>query len=304
MRRRKIAQQPRVVPIARLAAAATLIMVLASNSRADLKDVKVGALVDGKQQDDIGRLFAPDVTIKGDDGAEGAVFKLNDAFKSLMNDDKGCQFRWFQVITQHDQPPFWKGAPPPSYPFVDGPSGGWDYQRDPPFKYKSGTPGGDTAPFYENDDDFKPNKNSYSLYKDVHDASKGTSMESDGPGLPAGASTVAKFQSYLVFVDAAMRKAMEFDVLIGFSWEIGRDKDKKPYAKGPTLIDKIDVAFLNKAMEPSGFKGWEAKTGLDIGSCYMPSPEPDSLTIAALGSLGIVVFGLRKHVVRGSQASN
>jgi hypothetical protein len=261
--------------------AAISVLVLGSTARADLNNVMVPALVNGKEEKDIGRLFAADVTIKGDNGAEGAIFKLNDAFKALMDDKMGCEFRWFQVIADHSNPPFWKGAGPPSYPFVDGPSGGWDYQRDPQYKYKSGKPGGDTSPFYENDDSFKPNENSYPDYKDVHDASKGKSWQSDGPGLPAGPNTVAKFQTYLVFVDPAMRKAMEFDILIGFSWEIGRDKDGKAYAKGPTLIDKIDLAFLNKSLEPSGFKGWTAKTGLDIGSCTMSNPEPDTLTLAA-----------------------
>jgi hypothetical protein len=283
------------VPLVCLSLVVISLPAMVTTARADLKDVKVPALVKGTQETDIGRLFAVDVTVKGNDAAEGAFFKLNDKFKSLMSDSGGCEFRWFQIITEHSNPPFWKGAAPPSYPFVDGPSGGWDYERDPQYKYKSGKPGGDTSPFYENDDSFTPTKYSYSLYKDVHDVRKGVTKMSDGPGIPDGPNSVVKFQTYLVFTDPDLRKAMQFDVLIGFSWEIGRDKDGKPYTKGPTLIDKLDVAFLNKSLEPSGFKGWEAKTGLDIGCCFMPSPEPNSLAIAAVGSLGVIAFGRRKH---------
>jgi hypothetical protein len=269
------------------------LMLVASEARGDLM-LKVPALVNGKQENSIGQVTALTVTIKGDSGAEGAFFKLDDGFKFLMNDAKGCQFRWFQVMTQNDDPPVWKGKPPPSYPFVDGPSGGWDYERDPPFKYKSGKPGGDTVPFYENDDDFTPNKNSYPLYKDVHSQKDGVVKESDGPGLPRGASSIRKFETYLVFVDPMMRKAMQFDVLVGFGWEIGLDKDKKPYAKGSEEIKKLDLAMLNKSLEPSGFKGWEAKTGLDIGACAMASPEPDSRTIVLVGSLGAFAFFYRR----------
>jgi hypothetical protein len=279
-------------------AATMLVFVIASTCRAELKDIKVPALVKGTQEADIGRLFALDVTVKGNEAAEGAFFRLNDKFKSLMSDSGGCEFRWFQVITEHSNPPFWLGAAPPSYPFVDGPSGGWDYERDPKFKYKSGKPGGDTSPFYENDDNFTPTKYSYSLYKDVHDVSKGVTKMSDGPAIPDTANSVAKFQTYLAFTDPDLRKAMQFDVLIGFSWEIGRDMDKRAYTQGPTLIDKLDLASLNKSLDPSGFKGWEAKTGLDIGCCYMPNPEPDSFTIAAICTLSLFVCRRRELLLK------
>lgn len=222
-------------------------------------------------------------------GFESASFTLNSAFRSLMSDAQGNQFRFFQVIYYDDEPTTWLGkiitpasAPAHSGTVVDTPAGGWDYEL----------PGGDDfVPFYESDTANNPVTNQpYAFptlsYPSLHSPDRqnpGTSSTLDAPGL-VNPNHQTLFETFLVYYTPALAATRTFDVLGGFQWGVQTDA-----LANQTGIDSVNlnaaalsppgIAELSGALARSGFQGWTAQ----VVSAFAPLPVPEPGT-------GMVVF--------------
>ena len=101
-----------------------LLVVLCSSGIADAAVITVNATFEG-QNVSIGKIDVS-VGIQGTTGKEEATFTFDDPWGKL---DARCDFRWFQIITSDDCPVTCGGGKNPVFPFVDPPSGGWDYPK-------------------------------------------------------------------------------------------------------------------------------------------------------------------------------
>ena len=206
---------------------------------------------------------------------EKATFTFLDGWGRL---DLLCDFRWYQIITDDTNPPPYGQGKVPSTPYVDPPSGGYDYQQT------SG--GADNDPFYENSD---PGNYAYPNFSAQHVEGK-NSWTDDFPGLNKNESVT--FESYLVVMGKCIGENA-FNVLSGFSWGIARDASGNYSKTDPASIASFDLTELNTAMANSGFAGtsWKAVTGKDLACCV---PEPSSIALLAMGLLGMFMLHLRR----------
>lgn len=208
----------------------------------------------------IGDLAASNGYFKNDPNTgqllETGSFTLGMNYRYLMDDAHPCQFRWFQIVTTDASPPNYLGTPP-TVPYTDPPSGGWDYERTPKDNFLTGKPGADDAPFYEDNPGFGGTFD----YNNFHSAANGTSRTEDRPGLPNGS---LQFQTYLVFVNPELAADHEFIPLIGYSWGgTGNAAGKGTSFNGPTLIlsANFDFALMQDALNSDGFALWSPTRG-------------------------------------------
>lgn len=201
---------------------------------------------------------------------EYGEFKFDAKWKDL---DTCCDFRWYQIFTYDDHPGALPGGTVLKTPYVDPPAGGYDYQQPK---------GADKTPFYENDDD--GNTYYFSNFKDTHiEKEKSWTYDSPGLGLYKNGEKM-KIETYLCGYGEGIEKEIgknKFDVLWGFSWELGVDGTGAKYAK---LIDEIkpaafDLKNLKLALDNSGFNAWDVVTGTDYKNCI---PEPASIVLLVL----------------------
>jgi hypothetical protein len=180
--------------------------------------IHVRAIVNGVDSE-IGFL---EPTISDGDAAEDkferATFDLHPDFGFLMNDQLGCQFRFFQIVTSDSdpmRPPMVNGILP-NIPYVDPPSGGYQGQTS-----AMGN-GADTSPFYENDDGagpyafqrysdfFNEADSAFPVNTPVHDPVNGIVNTNDFPDVSDNSRV--DFETYIVFVDETLRAQKTFDV--------------------------------------------------------------------------------------------
>ena len=237
----------------------------------------------------------------GDNFVNEATFQLNDAFKSLMND---CgQFRWFQIVTTDTDPINYQGKLLKAA-YVDPPSGGWDYQRNPAGDFTKGTPGADTSPFYENDIGFAGNKNSYPNLDGslqvfggkagpfpIQDTSLGLIRTQDVPGL-GGNNNKLIFETFLAYISDCM-PANTFQILGGYTWGIQTDGAGKlskiapsDIAFAPDLVPNTNVVNATAALANS-FPGWTAVFDSEIELCCVPEPATWMVIVLMGGYLGV-----------------
>jgi hypothetical protein len=193
--------------------------------------------------------------------------------------DTNCDFRWVQFITHDDCDVPWNNGMDPSFPFIDPPSGGWDYQQ-------SGG-GADTDPFYSNSGNGSYH---YGNFSDHHEEGVRSFID-DYPAICDGANNKTVWETYLVVFGCEAKK---FSVLAGFDWTIGRDNTGDPTSDGPNTIANIDTTRIETAMTNAGFTGWDAQTGTDLACCL---PEPAGFVLVV--GLG-VLSTLRRRATRGA----
>jgi hypothetical protein len=230
-----------------------------------------------------------------------ATFQLNDAFKSLTND--WGQFRWFQIVTTDTDPINYQGKLLKA-PYVDPPSGGWDYQRNPAGDFTKGTPGADASPFYENDIGFTGNKNSYPNLDGelqvfggkngpfpIQDTGLGLIRTQDVPGL-GGANNKLIFETFLAYISDCM-PPNTFQVLAGYTWGIQTDGAGKlskiapsDITFAPDLIPNTNVVNATAALANS-FPGWTAMFDSEIEMCCVPEPATWLVIMLMCGYLGV-----------------
>lgn len=230
---------------------------------------------------------------------EEGLFQLDNAHKYLMNNDHGCQFRYFQIV-YHDPDPIKYLGNPLSAPYTDPPKDGWDYQRTPVNNYTTGSPGADQSPFYENDD---TNATTYKYPKysgqlttfggqgpfPVHSDAGGYVLTQDVPGYGTAAmtNTTLDFYTFITFVDNDLRANKQFIILAGYQWGIGRDGTGSYYAIQPTALDLSDELILQPrvadALFADGFSDWTALYQGDV-NCV---PEPATLLLIAIGGVAL-----------------
>lgn len=290
------------------AALGTVIAIFAIANYGFAATYNVSATVNGTYQQ-IGTLDAVYQAYAGGGKAEEGVFQLNAANKFLMNDVCDCEFRWFQVVTEDTSPINYLGSPLAAA-YVDPPANGWDYERTPANNYTTGTPGGDSAPFYEDDDSW-PGTSAYGKYSGtltnfggtldanaaIHNATTGTLRTQDVPGLQPSSSL--KFMTFVSFMNSAMKSAKEFDVLWGYSWGISAA------ANGTLTYDNIveitDAGLTDdglqgtiiNAMGADGFNGWTPvfrNANLTV-TCV---PEPASFVLFLMAGCTLVIRERRK----------
>lgn len=244
------------------------VVALCSNAVTEAATISVTAKV-GANEVTIGDI---DVTvgIQGSQGNEQATFTFDDPWGKL---DNMCDFRWFQIITSDDCPVPWDSGKDPVFPFVDPPSGGWDYQ--------SGDGGADADPFYENSD---PGNYAYPNFSARHEEGV-KSWTDDGPGLCENPNTKTEWETYLVVTGPGIEKKVgekKFEVLAGYKWSVGRDGTGAAIKTGPTEIANPNTANLDTAMDNSGFADWSALTGTDLSCCI---PEPSTFVSFSIAML-------------------
>jgi len=260
-----------------LVAIAITFAVSAQNAAA----IPVHAMING-QDTIIGDLSASNGYYQNDPNTnkllETGSFTLDMAYKAYMHDADGCQFRWFQIVTADASSPNYLGNPP-TVPYTDPPSNGWDYERTPPNDFRNGTPGADNSPFYEDNPGFGGTFD----YNNFHSEAQGTSRTEDRPGLPNGN---LQFQTYLVFINADLASKMMFIPLIGYSWGGTGDGTKGTSFNGPTIINpaNFDFTLMQNALNADGFAAWKPTTG-DI--VCVPEPSTWVLLIFSVTALAV-----------------
>jgi hypothetical protein len=201
-----------------------------------------------------------------------ATFDLSSPSALLLDVDKGCEFRWFQVITSLDPmpegavgiPATWKGKEMDSYgtPFVDPPAGGYDYQPD----------GDDFQPFYWNTETEWPY---------MHEEGKSTTIV-DTPTRPWAGEKV--FVTCLVLYCPEEDPNTFYLTENGcFTWSL-ETRDHGNYIgiviSEPKPVPNSDspgyVAYLEGALDRSGFPGWS------IEPAYSINGNPTSLVFASV----------------------
>lgn len=234
-------------------------------------------------------------------GSELGGFILAPAYRGLLDDAAGREFRFFQVVYYDDEPSTWggslitaAGAAAHSGTVVDVPSGGWDYQL----------PGGDDAsPFYESDTAANPvtlapyayPSLSYPVLHSADGSDPGYVLTHDLPSVLA-ANHLALFQTFLVYSDPLLAAAQRFDLVSGYAWGVGTNAGGTQYGISPTgvVITPALVAELNGALGQSGFGGWTAQYDPN----FVPVPEPGMGWLVGLGLVGAVGRGLRLRLQR------
>lgn len=247
----------------------------------------------------IGTLNAS-ATLSGGQVVEEATFQLNNSFLYLMNDAQNWQFRYFQIVTVDTDPINYLGQPL-NAPYTDPPSGGWDYQRNPANNL-AGTPGADTSPFYENDNGFVLNPNSYPTYSGslnvfggangnfpIHSQAGGYVRTQDVPGIPANNSL--SFDTLITFYAPGVT-GNEFIPLAGYSWGISANGTGALTPTAPVALDLSQDALqadVINALGADGFTGWNALFGGTI-----TVPEPATLALLAMGLAALALRALRR----------
>lgn len=219
---------------------------------------------------------------------EEAWFQLNDDYKYLMCDAQSQQFRYFQISVNDSNPANWHGEELGA-PYTDPPSGGWDYERDPPGDWQNGVPGGDTSPFYEDDPGFTTSTfGTYNdsiknymvddeLYTLIHSEERGYVITQDAP-YPYDYDIV--FDTFITYINPYFANNKQFIVLAGYSW--GFDSTGGSIIQ-PSILDISSETLkttVTNALGADGFSGWSARYGLEI-------PEPRTLALLGLGSLAM-----------------
>jgi hypothetical protein len=227
----------------------------------------------------IGNLF---ISVTRNDGIENSEFDLLPQYRSLMSDDLGQQFRFFQVITYDDEPTTWEngriitsaGTADHVETVVDAPAGGWDYML--PL-------GEDYVPFYESDTRTNPSTGKPYVYDWAY-ATTGGATAVHTPDTSTQGWVVSKdkpllsnpndntfFETYITYIDPTLRGRQHFDVLGGFSWGILTGPNGNQFGISPTAIpfENINFAELQGALGRSGYDGWtivvpESSTALTI----------------------------------------
>lgn len=220
---------------------------------------------------------------------------------------------WLQTIW-HDDAPAEIGGNIPTFPVIDPPSGGWDYQNNTGsdgvdndgdgmtdeadedigadgndndgdgMVDEVGETGDDTAPWYWNpaeESTYNVDMQSYEYYDNPFDT--------PAPGY-TGFSTylVAVASNFCDDADAMCLAAGEMLVLGGFDWRISTAAiTVQSTFSAPTAGD---LAEINVAMGNSGFTGWTA-VGDKVICCV---PEPSTMGMLVL-SAAIVAW--RRKVV-------
>lgn len=240
-------------------------------------------------------------------GFESATFSLNSAFRSLMSDAQGNQFRFFQVIYYDDEPTTWQGniitpasAPAHSGTVVDTPAGGWDYEL----------PGGDDfKPFYESDTENNPATNQpYAFptlsYPDLHSpdgTNPGTVSTMDFAGL-GNPNDRTLFETFLVYSSPALAAMQTFDLLGGFQWGVQTDAQANEFGidssnLNPSALSPPGIAELNAALNRSGFQGWSAQVVSAFAPLPASVPEPGT-GVVLLAGLTLLSAGWRRRIRR------
>ena len=261
-------------------------------------DANVTGQVPGTQ---IGTLDSS-ATLTGGQVVEEATFQLNNSFLYLMNDAQNWEFRYFQIVTVDTDPINYLGQPL-NAPYTDPPSGGWDYQRNPAGNFQAGTPGADTSPFYENDNGFVLNPNSYPTYSGslnvfggangnfpMHSQAGGYVRTQDVPGIPANNSLT--FDTFITFYAPGVT-GNQFIPLAGYSWGISANGTGALTPTAPTALDLSQDALqadVINALGADGFTGWNALFGGTI-----TVPEPRTLALLAMGFAALALRALRRR---------
>jgi hypothetical protein len=230
---------------------------------------------------------------------ETGTFTLDAAYRNLLSDANGLQFRFFQVIYYDDLPAKWNGVEMPTAhaeahteTVVDTPAGGWDYMI--------ADGGDDMSPFYESDTANNPvTKLPYAFpglsYPALHSAdgvNPGTISTSDNPNPTVhDPNTATLFETFLAYETPAMLAKKQVDLLGGFWWGVTTDAGgtRSGLDGGSIIGTDINAGTLNEmqdALDRSGFGAWKAISDLTI------IPEPSTL---ALCLLAVVLFGLRQR---------
>jgi hypothetical protein len=241
-------------------------------------------------------------TLSGGQVVEEATFQLNNSFNYLMNDAQNWQFRYFQIVTVDTDPINYLGQPL-NAPYADPPSNGWDYQRNPANNWQTGTPGADTSPFYENDNGFALNPNSYPTYSGslnvfggangnfpIHSQAGGYVRTQDVPGIPANNSL--SFDTFITFYAPGIT-GNQFIPLAGYSWGITANGTGALTPTAPTALDLSQDALqadVINAMAADGFTGWNALFGGTI-----TVPEPGVLALLAMAFTALVLRVQRRY---------
>ena len=216
---------------------------------------------------------------------EAGTFTLTGGYKSLMSDGMGCQFRFFQILTDDAGTSLTYKMKPLTFPIVDPPSGGYDKNPE------------DTLPFYETNAEYAQDSRTHNL---GHNQTDGVSRTFDHPHTSKpNPNGVDGFQTYLVFSDPALVAAKQFDVLEGYSFGDMYDANSKIKSfSGPTFIDPgaFNLPFLTTALNNGGFAGWKPIVGYNVAACQVPEASP--VWLLAVGLLLLPLAARRKLLLR------